>query len=116
MKKYTIQEVTKKVNMPSSTLRFYESKGLLPKVDRTDSGYRLYTDDDIEILKLIDCLKKTNMSLKDISQFVEWTNQGETTVDDRRRAFSQRKKAVQKQIKDLHEIIKSIDERMKALK
>lgn len=115
MKKYTIQEVTKIVNMPSSTLRFYESKGLLSSIERTEAGYRLYTDEDIELLKLIECLKKTDMSLKDISQFIEWTKEGESSLEQRKDMFVQRKKAVQKQIKELHAIIKTIDERLASL-
>ena len=115
MKKYNIQEVTKIVGMPSSTLRFYESKGLLPDIERTESGYRLYTDEDIELLELIDCLRKTNMSLKEISRYLELQTDGDETLDERYKMLLARKKAVQQEIKQLHNASKAIDEKMDEL-
>ena len=54
---YTIGEIAKYLNIPSSTLRFYDKMGLMPFVDRSESGIRLFKDSDIEWLLIIDCLK-----------------------------------------------------------
>ena len=54
---YTIQEVSKKTGLTAHTLRYYEKEGLLSGVERTQGGFRQYTDEDLERLSLICCLK-----------------------------------------------------------
>ena len=80
---YSIQEVSKKTGLTAHTLRYYEKEGLSSGVERTQGGFRQYTDEDLEALGLICCLKNTGMSLQDIAQFVELTHQGECTLKER---------------------------------
>ena len=54
---YSIQEVSKKTGLTAHTLRYYEKEGLLSGVERTHGGFRQYTDEDLERLGLICCLK-----------------------------------------------------------
>ena len=62
----TVGEISKLLNIPASTLRYYDKEGLLPFVERSSSGIRKFQDNDIEWLKMIECLKKSGMSIKDI--------------------------------------------------
>ncbi|MCI8375129.1 MAG: MerR family DNA-binding transcriptional regulator [Lachnospiraceae bacterium] len=55
---YTVGEIAKKLNIPPSTLRYYDKEGLLPFVERTSSGIRMFSDKDFESLSVIECLKK----------------------------------------------------------
>ncbi len=80
---YSIQEVSKKTGLSAHTLRYYEKEGLITGVERTPGGFRQYTDEDLEELGLICCLKNTGMSLQEIAQFVELTHQGEFTLKQR---------------------------------
>ncbi len=80
---YTIQEVRNKTGLTAHTLRYYEKEGLLSGVERTQGGFRQYTDEDLERLGLICCLKNTGMSLQEIARFVELTNEGEQTLRER---------------------------------
>ena len=80
---YTIQDVSKKTGLSAHTLRYYEKEGLITGVERSQGGFRQYTDEDLEALGLICCLKNTGMSLQDIAQFVELTHQGECTLKER---------------------------------
>lgn len=95
---YTISDISKKINISPYTLRFYAKEGLLPFVDRSESGIRMFKDKDFEWLFMIDCLKKTGMSLKDIKIFVEWGMQGDETIDQRLNMFQEQRKAVETQI------------------
>ena len=63
---YTIGEISKRLDMQPSTLRYYDKEGLMPNVKRTNGGIRIFDDSDYELLTLIECLKRTGMSLKDI--------------------------------------------------
>ena len=80
---YTIRDVSKKTGLSAHTLRYYEKEGLITGVGRSQGGFRQYTDEDLEALGLICCLKNTGMSLQEIAKFVELTHQGECTLKER---------------------------------
>ena len=66
---YTIKEAAVKMNLPASTIRYYDKQGLLPFVQRSESGYRMFSEKDIDLLNMIECLKLTGMPIKEIKQF-----------------------------------------------
>ncbi|WP_340400616.1 MerR family transcriptional regulator [Paenibacillus sp. FSL H8-0079] len=70
---YSISEVAKKLDLTVYTLRYYDKEGLMPFVERTTSGTRLFKDSNIDFLKIIQCLKLTGMTIKDIKNFVMFT-------------------------------------------
>ena len=65
---YTVGEMAKRLGVPASTLRYYDKEGLLPFVGRSSGGIRVFEEKDFEWLRIIECLKKTGMSLKDIRE------------------------------------------------
>ena len=66
---YTIGQVSEMFGLPVSTLRYYDKEGLFPKLNRT-SGIRQFSENEIEALRVIECLKKTGLQIKDIKQFM----------------------------------------------
>ena len=80
---YSIQEVSRKTGLTAHTLRYYEKEGLLSGVERTQGGFRQYTDEDLERLGLICCLKNTGMSIQEIARFVQLTHEGDHTLEER---------------------------------
>ena len=80
---YSIQEVSKQTGLTAHTLRYYEKEGLLSGVERTQGGFRQYTDEDLERLGLICCLKNTGMSIQEIARFVQLTHEGDHTLEER---------------------------------
>ena len=74
-----IGEIANKTNLPASTLRYYEKKGLL-KVDRDKNGRRYYKESDIEWIKFIRRLKETGMLIKDIQHYSELRYVGSITI------------------------------------
>lgn len=80
---YSIRDVSSRTGLSAHTLRYYEKEGLLTGVERTPGGFRQYTDEDLEALGLICCLKNTGMSLQEIARFVELTHQGDHTLAER---------------------------------
>ena len=80
---YSIQDVSEKTGLTAHTLRYYEKEGLISGVERTQGGFRQYTDEDLEALGLICCLKNTGMSLQEIARFVQLTQAGEHTLRER---------------------------------
>ena len=64
------KDVTQKTGIDRETLRFYESKGLLPDLDRTDSGYRIYPSGTIERIKFIQTAKSAGFTLSEIKELI----------------------------------------------
>lgn len=102
---YTIGEISKKINVSPYTLRFYAKEGLLPFVARSERGIRMFTEDDFGWLALIDCLKKTGMSIKDIKTFVDWAIEGDSTIDQRLNMFKEQRQAVETKIEELQGVL-----------
>ena len=67
---YTIGQVSEMFELPISTLRYYDKQGLFPQMERT-SGIRKFSDREIEALRVIECLKKSGLEIKDIKQFMD---------------------------------------------
>ncbi|HWJ78039.1 MAG TPA: MerR family transcriptional regulator [Niallia sp.] len=109
MKTYSISEVAKELNLTVYTLRYYDKEGLLPFVERTASGTRLFKDADIDALKIIECLKSTGMPIKEIKTFIDWCADGDSTLQQRFDMFMERKASVEKQLEELRKTMELIE-------
>ncbi len=108
MKYYGIKEAAARTGLTAYTLRYYDKMGLLPFVERSESGLRKFKEEDFERLELINCLKDTGMKLEEICIFMEWSLEGNETLKQRLQLFRDRKKAVNEQIaklKDTRELL-----------
>lgn len=105
---YTVGEMAKLLGVSASALRYYDKQGLLPFVERSSSGIRMFKDSDYEWLRVIECLKKTGMQLKDIRSFVHMAMQGDETIDARLELIITQKKAVAEQISQLQETLETL--------
>jgi DNA-binding transcriptional MerR regulator len=106
---YTIKQVSEKVKLTVHTLRFYDKEGLLPFVQRNNSGIRIFTESDVEWLSLICCLKNTGMPLKQIKEYIQWCFDGETTLENRRKMLVEHRSIVIKQISELQHNLETIN-------
>ena len=68
---YTIGQVSEMFGLPISTLRYYDKQGLFPGMERI-SGIRKFSEKEIETLRVIECLKRSGLEIKDIKQFMDW--------------------------------------------
>ncbi|RJX38098.1 MerR family transcriptional regulator [Paenibacillus pinisoli] len=67
---YTISQVAQKTDLSIHTIRYYDKEGLLPFVDR-QNGTRVFSEQDIDWLDLLCCLKNTGMPIKDIRTLIQ---------------------------------------------
>ena len=109
MKTYSISEVAKELNLTPYTLRYYDKEGLMPFVERTPSGTRLFKESDIGALKIIECLKSTGMPIKEIKNFIDWCSQGDSTLQQRYDMFMERKATVEAQMEELKKTMEVIE-------
>ena len=97
---YTIGQVSEMFSIPVSTLRYYDKEGLFPGMERK-SGIRKFSDNEIEALRVIECLKASGLEIREIKQFMEWTTEGSATYQQRKQLFETRLKKVEEEMDKL---------------
>ena len=101
---YTIGQVSQMFNMPISTLRYYDKEGLFPNMQRV-GGIRKFDEKEINALRMIECLKKSGLEIKDIKQFMEWCSMGSSTYPQRQQLFIKQKAAVEQEISRMEKVL-----------
>lgn len=97
---YTIGQVSEMYNLPISTLRYYDKEGFFPNLMRK-GNIRYFSDDELEAIRVIECLKRSGLEIKDIKQFFQWVMEGPSSYGKRKEMFETRKAAVEDEIKAL---------------
>ncbi len=106
---YSIGEVSEIFNLPIPTLRFYDKEGLLLDLERDSSGIRKFNEKTIEALRVIECLKKSGMQIKEIKEFMHWCSLGDETISKRKEMFLARKKSIEKEMAELERALNMIN-------
>jgi len=105
----TIGQAAKFSAVSAKMIRHYESIGLLPKAQRTESGYRLYDDNDVHTLRFIQRARSLGFPLETIRTLLAlWRN--------RRRSSAQVKDLAERHIADLERKIAEMQSMVRTLK
>ena len=105
---YSIKEVADMMNVEPSTLRYYDSMGLLPGVKRVN-GRRVFEDKDFKWLRVLNCMKKINMPIDKIRLYVELAEKGDSTLQERFDMILEQKEIVLGQIDELKNCLKEFE-------
>lgn len=102
---YSIGEVANMTGITISTLRYYDREGMFPNMSRSNGGIRVFTELEIDTLQVIECLKISGMSIKEIKEFLSWCQEGDSSLEKRQVMFKQRYEEVQKQMESLQKTL-----------
>lgn len=105
---YTIGQVSEMFDLPISTLRYYDKEGFFPNLVRK-GNIRYFSNNEIEALRLIECLKKSGLGIKEINQFFTWVSQGSSSFEKRKELFEARKEAVETEIQNLQKTLSLLE-------
>lgn len=106
---YTIAEAAQKIGISAHTLRFYDKEGLLPNIGRDKQGNRYFTENDLQWLSLLQCLKNTGMRLKDIKRFAEYAALGDGSIEERLTLLQNQTENVKRQIVELQNYLELLE-------
>ena len=106
---YTVGEMARKAGIPASTLRYYDKEGLLPFVERSAGGIRMFTDADLEALTVIECLKRSGLSIREIRAFMEMVSRGDDSLGERRALFEARRDAAREEVERLSRTLEVLE-------
>ncbi|WP_349516162.1 MerR family transcriptional regulator [Leuconostoc suionicum] len=112
---FTIGQVSDLKKISTYTLRYYDKQGLLPKVIRDKNGTRHFTNEDLQWLDMIRCLKNTGMNLDQIKDFVDSTYQGPETLDQRLDLLNRQVQQIKITILEQQHYIEQINQKIKVL-
>ena len=101
MKSYRIGDVTKLLGISADTLRYYEKIELLPAINRTDSGIRVYLERDLSRLRFIRRAQKMQFSLKEISELLKMREDPQHARDEIRLLTRSKLTEVEEHLDDL---------------
>ena len=105
----TVGEMAKILEIPASTLRYYDKEGLLPFVERSSGGIRMFRETDIEWLQVIGCMKKAGMSIRDIRRYIELAMQGDNTIETRLQMFQHQREVLTQQITEMQHTLETVE-------
>jgi DNA-binding transcriptional MerR regulator len=105
----TIQEVAELTNLSTHTLRYYERIGLIQPVDRTDSGHRRYSGDDVGWIDFLKKLRNTGMPIREMRQYADLVWQGEHTSSARRKLLEKHGERMRAKIEELNDCLSCIE-------
>lgn len=80
---YSMKETCEKTGLTYDALKFYCNEGLIPNVKRNKSNYRVFNDNDINWIKTLSCLKKCNMSIIEIKEYLSLCLKGKESIPER---------------------------------
>ncbi len=101
---YTIGQVSKMFGLPISTLRYYDKEGLFPQMQR-ESGIRRFREQELEALRVIECLKQSGLEIREIKQFMQWCAEGPSTYPNRLALLEARRQAVEAELVQLQKAL-----------
>lgn len=105
---YSIGEVSRMTGIPISALRYYDREGLFPGMERSSGGIRVFSDVEMETLRIVECLKMSGMPIKDIKQFLDWCQAGDDTLQQRRDMFYERLEAMELQMEEMQKTMDTV--------
>jgi len=110
---YSINEVAKKVNLTAYTIRYNEKEGLLPSIERDKHGNRLFSDEDVEWISLICCLRDTGMPVYMLKHY--WISIWRVKTVATRRQIMLKKQIIEQKIEKMKYYLEKIDKKIKYL-
>ncbi|GFI37676.1 MerR family transcriptional regulator [Lachnospiraceae bacterium 50-23] len=105
---YTIGQVSEMFGLPISTLRYYDKEGFFPNLERK-GNIRHFSENELEAIHVIECLKQSGLEIKDIKQFFEWVTAGPSSYEKRKELFEMRKLMVKDEIKKLEKSLAMLE-------
>ena len=105
---YSIGEISKMFQLRISTLRYYDKEGLFPHLKRVN-GVRQFSESEIETLRVIDCLKKSGLEIKEIKEYMSLCSLGNTTLKQRKEIFEKQKEEVLQEMEKLQKVLSMLN-------
>ena len=107
-----ISEVSEQFGISSDTLRYYERIGLIPPVNRTESGIRDYDDGDLKRVEFIKCMRSAGLPIEVLIEYVGLVAEGDETAETRRQILVAQRELLIDKIEELQKVLGILDHKI----
>ena len=107
-----ISEVSEQCDISADTMRYYERIGLLPPVNRSESGIRDYSDLDVRQVEFIKCMRTAGLPIEVLIEYYRLVQQGDETVEDRKAILVQHRAEVKARMAELQKTLDLLDSKI----
>jgi DNA-binding transcriptional MerR regulator len=110
--KLSIQQAAQEMDVTTYTLRYYEEIGILPGIQRNDSGHRFYEDQDLGWISWIKLLRSSGMPIETIRDFVTLTQSGDDSIPARCEILDAHRQKIRHRIEELQGFLLKLDDKL----
>lgn len=104
-----IAEVSEKYGITTDTLRYYERIGLIPPVNRTESGIREYTEVDIKRVEFIKCMRGAGLPIEALIEYMTLLQQGDKTTEARKDILKEQREILAVRLQEMQKTLELLD-------
>lgn len=110
---YSIKEVSELTGISVFTLRFYDNKGLFPFLHRDEKNRRIFSNADLEWIRLVECLREGDMSIENIQNYLQLCKIGDSVLEERYEIIKRQGELLENQITHLMKSLEHIKVKQK---
>lgn len=108
---FTVKEIADRMGITVYALRYYDKFDLFPYLQRTEDGTRLFSEYDLEWVKIVHCLRCTGLPISEIKHYIQLCLVGDDTVAERASIIYQQEENLRNSIKELQEQLKILQKK-----
>jgi DNA-binding transcriptional MerR regulator len=107
-----IAEVSEIYGLSSDTLRYYERVGLIPPVNRSESGIRDYNELDLRRVDFIKCMRSAGLPVEVLIEYVRLVQQGDQTIEARREILKEQRELLMTRMQEMQKTLDTLDHKI----
>jgi DNA-binding transcriptional MerR regulator len=107
-----IAEVSEQYEMSTDTLRYYERVGLIPPVNRNDSGIRDYNELDLRRVEFIKCMRSAGLPVEVLIDYVALVQQGDETIEARKEILKEQRELLVARMKEMQKTLDILEHKI----
>ena len=104
-----ISEVSEQYDISSDTLRYYERIGLLPPVNRSESGIRDYNELDARRVEFIKCMRSAGLPIEVLIEYMELVQQGDQTIEARKEILIEQRDLLAARMEEMQKTLERLN-------
>ena len=104
-----MMQACRATNMSYQTLKYYCNEGLVPNVKRDKNNRRIFSGRDVKWIRALSCLKKCNMSIEEMKEYLALCLEGEQSIPTRKILLEKKRESLRQSIQELEDSIAYID-------
>jgi len=104
-----IQEVSEKFSLSTDTLRYYERIGLIPTVNRTESGIRDYTEEDMRRVDFVKCMRSAGLPVEVLIDYMALVQKGDSTIATRKEILLEQREQLIARIEEMQKTLEILN-------